>query len=253
MTYSIPLSSQPGQIRKGDQSLRVWTLQKALNSTGFKLALDGDFGDQTDSAVKLWQSMNRLLEDGVFGPSSSVVLANQLCGGPTGVPLGLVRGQVEAESGNWIVAVNWTVSGGVDCGYTQRRVYTPDLSKQDVILRAFDSEYQIGLLATRLRERSQLYSARPAVNSDEFAWRLSSLYHNWEYGADKLSETKISDLSPYWTAAKPAEEWPTNVGARFPGGEPVDTPLKWAKFYSLGAPSRKWPGATTKYVTDWTV
>lgn len=248
---SIPTTSTPYGIKKDDQGLRVWALQRAFNSLGYNLLEDGFFGNGTENTVIEWQNSNGLGADGIFGMQSSKRMAFLFDSQISNLPQGLVRGQMETESGNWIAAVNTLTPGGIDCGYTQRRVLSSDYNNQEVIRRAWDSKYQIQLLANRLKERHDVYITRIAVDTSEYAWRLASLYHNWPYGADVLSKTRISDLSSYWTTVKSASDWPTNIGAKFPNGELVDTPLKWAKFYSLGAPNRDWPGATTKYVTDW--
>lgn len=251
MLLIIPKTSTPYQIREGDVGLRVWAVQRGLNSVGYSLEEDADFGPNTQFSVAKWQSERGLGSDGIFGPGSSAELAHQFDSLISSglIPPGLTRGQVEVESGNWIAAVNWKIAAGVDCGYAQKRVYTIDQNDQQVVKRAFDSEHQINLLASRLSFKHQLYLG--GLNDAERAWRLASLSWNWPYGADTLSKTKVADLSSWWTLTKPPDQWPTSVGARFPGGAPVDTPLKWARYYALGAPERNWPGATAKYVSTW--
>jgi hypothetical protein len=245
-----PTTSFPYSIRKDDTGIRPWALQRGLNGVGWDLLEDAVFGDETEFAVKAWQGNHDLVADGLFGAVSSAALAKQFDNMQTGLPVGLVRGQMETESGNWIAAVNWSVPGGVDCGYTQRRVYASDFENQDVLRRAFDSSYQIGLLATRLKERKAVYRVRAAVQTDEFAWRLASLYHNYPTAADTISKVGYGGLSSYWTTP---QTWVQNIGAKWPDGLLVDTPLGWSKYYALGAPGRNWPGATTKYVNDWTI
>ncbi len=245
----IPKTSGPFQIKKGDPvSLRTWALQRALNGAGYDLLEDGVFKEATFAAVSDWQETRLLLPDGVFGPASSAELAKQLDGRRDDLPTGLIRGFTEAEGGNWIAAVNWSVAGGVDCGYVQRRVYSADYGNQDVIRRAFDSSYQIGLLAAQLRERKDTYRQAPLGTTDEFAWRLACLHHNYPYAAATLSKVRIKDLSAYWTSS---QDWVKAIGAHFPNGELVQTPIQWCKFYSLGAPDRQWPGSVTKYVSVW--
>lgn len=45
-------------------------LQAVLNKHSAGLAVDGDFGSVTDSAVRAYQSVNRLVVDGKAGPKT---------------------------------------------------------------------------------------------------------------------------------------------------------------------------------------
>ena len=55
-------------LRRGAGGHHVRGLQTALNKRSAGLSVDGDFGSVTDSAVRAYQSANRLVSDGVAGP-----------------------------------------------------------------------------------------------------------------------------------------------------------------------------------------
>lgn len=55
-------------LRQGNSGAHVRGLQVALNKRSAGLLVDGDFGSVTNSAVRTFQSVNRLTVDGVAGP-----------------------------------------------------------------------------------------------------------------------------------------------------------------------------------------
>ncbi len=55
-------------VHNGDSGAGVGAIQTALNAQGFKVTVDGDFGDKTEQAVKSFQAKNGLKQDGVVGP-----------------------------------------------------------------------------------------------------------------------------------------------------------------------------------------
>lgn len=56
--------------RYGSQGDEVKRLQQALNGAGYNLAEDGIFGEQTQKAVKNYQTANGLSVDGIAGPQT---------------------------------------------------------------------------------------------------------------------------------------------------------------------------------------
>ena len=54
-------------LSKGDKGETVKQLQELLNKFGYKLVVDGDFGNLTENAVKDFQSKNGLTVDGLAG------------------------------------------------------------------------------------------------------------------------------------------------------------------------------------------
>lgn len=63
-------------FRKGDNGACVEKLQAALSEKGFKVAVDGDFGTNTESAVKHFQTVFKVSADGVVGPQTWGVLGS---------------------------------------------------------------------------------------------------------------------------------------------------------------------------------
>lgn len=57
-------------LKQGSSGAHVRGLQTALNKRSAGIAVDGDFGSVTNSAVRTYQSVNRLVVDGVAGPKT---------------------------------------------------------------------------------------------------------------------------------------------------------------------------------------
>lgn len=56
-------------LRFGDSGAGVFKLQRRLNATmGISLDIDGEFGERTLRAVKMFQTLNNLKADGIVGP-----------------------------------------------------------------------------------------------------------------------------------------------------------------------------------------
>lgn len=66
VTPTIDFSTYP-VLRKGSKGLWVTLLQNGLVARGYNIKVDGDFGDETLSAVKSLQRQNGLVVDGVVG------------------------------------------------------------------------------------------------------------------------------------------------------------------------------------------
>ena len=64
---STPAVTMP-LLKKGSSGDAVKKLQQTLNSKGYKLSEDGDFGSKTEAAVKAFQKANGLEVDGEVGP-----------------------------------------------------------------------------------------------------------------------------------------------------------------------------------------
>lgn len=54
-------------LKMGDKGEEVRNLQQILNSKGYSLSVDGDFGTLTQAAVKNFQRTNGLTDDGIVG------------------------------------------------------------------------------------------------------------------------------------------------------------------------------------------
>lgn len=247
-------SSTVYTVDRGDRGVVVWAMQRGLNdvaraSMAPPLVEDGVFGKRTFLAVGDFQDSTGLKRDGRFGPKTSAkmgILLSQFV--TVAVPKGLLQGVIDAESGDLLGAVNRSVAGGIDCGYTQRRVLAADYGNEAVVRRAFDGLYQMNLLARSLRERHDAFFGRPGARSHERAWRLAALNHNYPYAADLISRGGTSSLSSYWTTT---QDWVVAIGARFADGVAVRTPLEWCQRYALASSAHNDPGVTTQFVTAW--
>ncbi|MGE0709636.1 MAG: peptidoglycan-binding protein [Planctomycetota bacterium] len=77
--------AQPAQtLRRGDAGQAVQELQAELARLGFQLAADGQFGPQTEAAVRTFQQARGLSVDGVVGPATARALEQALSGAPSG-------------------------------------------------------------------------------------------------------------------------------------------------------------------------
>lgn len=61
-------------LKKGAKGPAVKKLQESLNKNGAKLKPDGDFGKNTEIAVKQFQKKAKLRKDGVVGPMTEAAL-----------------------------------------------------------------------------------------------------------------------------------------------------------------------------------
>ncbi len=253
--FASPPSHTVYEFEKGDpDGVGVAALQVALNSRGYTpaLAVDGNFGDSTEAAVKWFQTSRNLYVDGVVGLKTQTKLADEfgrLARKTYTLPSGLIYGLIEAESSFRIAAVNWSQPGGVDVGYTQRRVYGPPWTESQVEA-GFDSQLQINKFAATTKAQYDKFadaSRYPAVQKKpipaEYAWRLACLHHNWPYASDRLA--KGYQLS----AIEPSDPWwPSTV--RFDNGQPVKTYRDWASYYAMGSRVNNHKGEVVRFAFD---
>ena len=71
---SSGLDGADARYSKGARGPAVENIQKELNAAGFNLAVDGNWGDQTEAAVRAFQQQRGLQVDGVVGPKTSAAL-----------------------------------------------------------------------------------------------------------------------------------------------------------------------------------
>lgn len=74
-------------LKNGSKGQAVINLQNLLNGTGANLMVDGNFGNHTETAVKHFQAMNSLTEDGVVGPNTWEALQ---VSSPTGIIISII-------------------------------------------------------------------------------------------------------------------------------------------------------------------
>jgi chitosanase len=63
-------------LRKGQKGKNIKILQERLNYYGARLIADGEFGNRTEIAVKIFQKNNNLDADGIVGPKTASYLNN---------------------------------------------------------------------------------------------------------------------------------------------------------------------------------
>ena len=71
-------------VRRGDTIFPVRSLQQLLRARNHPVAVDGDFGPMTESAVKAFQQSKGLTADGIVGPNTWPKLVVQVKKGSTG-------------------------------------------------------------------------------------------------------------------------------------------------------------------------
>lgn len=236
--FTNPPRTTKYSFRKGDVHLGVWGLQVFFDNLGYGPGtLDGVFGAKTDAAVRRYQKATNAKIDGIVGPQTQGRIVRSCVArapGGTSIPKGLVEGQIKSESGGLIAAVNSQVSGGVDLGFTQRRVYGPPYDPA-LVKAAISPLANVSRSATDLIGRYKTFSAR--VGKGEYAWRLAMLAHNWPSAADGLSRGRPISTTKRATWAP--------AGLKFPDGHAVTTWRDWAEYYALGSHTHRWPGMVT--------
>ena len=69
-TSVITPTNTKNYLQYGDTGSEVKTLQTKLNKVGYKLAVDGSYGDATKAAVKSFQTKYKLEIDGIAGKNT---------------------------------------------------------------------------------------------------------------------------------------------------------------------------------------
>jgi len=89
-------------VRQGDKAHPVPSLQYQLRARGHIVAVDGDFGPQTDAAVRAYQKEKKLAVDGIVGPQTWQALVVTARRGDQGDPVRSVQEefQYRNESGD---------------------------------------------------------------------------------------------------------------------------------------------------------
>jgi hypothetical protein len=218
-------------LKNGMANHSVWAFQLNLKRK-YDIVSDGVFGDATESIVRRFQTLKNLKVDGVAGIVTQRALALELIERTEGqfrtIPIGMLKGISEGESGWAVGAVNWSVGGGVDCGWMQRRVYFADDSDA-MFAQAFDGYTQFVRFAKECQDLHDQFR-RIGYVSDKRAWQLVILNHNWPAGADTLARGRTLSTS--------YASWVANIGV--PG---VTTPAQWADSYI---------NSKDMYIEDWT-
>lgn len=246
-------------LKEGMKGHEVWALQLNLNAaspnaiTPTKLEQDGIYGAKTRQAVVALQGLENQKVDGIAGLQTQRALAMTFI--PTAeemsrLPKGLIHSLIEGESGWAVGAVNFTVAGGFDAGWLQRRVL--DEQRTDVnVTEAFSGPVAIQHAAAELRNWKGIYNKRPGARTNEKAWEYSVLRWNWPAAADKFADGSIQN----W---RYTEKWTDQTGPHS-AIRSMDEPARWIK--AIGVPgvqtgfqwARHYIENKTTYVTNWNV
>lgn len=223
----------------------VWCIQVALNAAAVspQLVTDGSFGPHTKVAVEQIQSRLGIETDGVCGPETQ----HKLCAREAGIiqkgrtPKGLLLGICDGESGSIIPATSGLYGNGSrDYGPYQDNKTNPSEAELKV---AYSVNQQTRKTADEISAVYKRYRQMPGGSTDEKAWRLAVLYHNWPAAAEKIAKgegntwTYQADGRSY-KMSDPAQ-WIKNIGVAG-----VTTGWQWAEFYI---------DKKIVYVTSWTV
>ena len=81
---TLPQHGKGNYLRKGDKGIAVKELQLLLNWANqgtivVKLEVDGVYGEKTEKAVKFFQNVHHLVEDGEYGKICQTVPGNGAC------------------------------------------------------------------------------------------------------------------------------------------------------------------------------
>lgn len=90
-------------LKQGSKGENVYSVQLMLKSHGYSLTADGDFGPQTASMVKSFQSAHKLSADGVVGAQTWPALIVTTQQGSTGPAVMALQRQLNAHGQNLTV------------------------------------------------------------------------------------------------------------------------------------------------------
>ncbi len=105
-SMSLGRTNMPGNIspwpvvKIGLNGHPVKTLQHLLRARGHSVAVDGDFGPNTEAAVKAFQSANGLVADGIVGPVTWLALVVQVKKGSHGDAVRGVQEEFQFRNGS---------------------------------------------------------------------------------------------------------------------------------------------------------
>ena len=185
-------------LRKGDGGWDVFALQSAL-----AVSKDGAFGPVTDKAVRDYQTSAKLTVDGIAGIATQMSLALKHVWPVQAkheTPAGLIRGQVEKESGFQLGnhSARRTTDGthNWDVGPTQRNTLYASLQQ------GFDVPGSVAFLGNHLRRKHDEYASYSEVGDERRLWELAAGSWNAPAWADRLAKGQsLSESQRTWLEA----------------------------------------------------
>ena len=126
---NLSSASCPTYIQRGQHSGCVTELQSLLNHHGAELAVDGDFGPLTETAVRAFQAEKGLAVDGIVGPQTKSALYGVVTPPPSPPPgggaanmlnvaaaeVGVIEGSARANSYGASVGISLSTSSYAWC------------------------------------------------------------------------------------------------------------------------------------------
>src|SRR5690349_7265420 len=90
-------------VQQGNTGEKVFSIQLMLQAHGYSLSVDGDFGPQTTSTVRSFQSAHGLGVDGIVGPQTWPALIITTQQGSTGPAVQALQRELNAHGANLTV------------------------------------------------------------------------------------------------------------------------------------------------------
>jgi len=105
------VTSPSDNVKAGDKGDGVTKIQFALKAAGYKVTVDGTFGNQTDAAVRLFQKKVGLKVDGIVGKVTWAKLSAAPPGTATTVKPGTTATTVKGTTATTVKAGTTTTTG----------------------------------------------------------------------------------------------------------------------------------------------
>lgn len=227
MTW-IPAPNYRYAVGKGMSGADVWGCQLNVIAAGQKITADGIYGSQTEKAVKAFQGHRKISPaDGVCGPVTMRELCLVLSRAPADsqrLPDGLLKGLMANESGFIIPAYSRHPSDtGFDLGPYQQS-FPPGRSNEQSYAAAYNAKTMADLAARNMRQLKDRYRQAPHVATDEWAWQLAALSHNWPMAAQNLAN--IGSIYQNPSTDNEPQAW-----IQVASGGALSTPRQWVEHY----------------------
>jgi hypothetical protein len=255
MSYTLhPNEFFRTSLKIGMSGWDVATLQIALDDAdAADLAVDGEFGAATQTAVKVVQSKLNATPDGIAGPEtmSKVCVAASRSAQAGLCPHDLLKGLVLGESSGIIPETTPIYSNGSrDYGAWQRNELNPT---QERLRACYGPLTQARIAAKLLADAQHRFVTEPYCRESsrgaaECSWRLAVLFWNWETAAEAIAEGRGStwryqDSDGRLIGLADPAKWVEAIGAHH-AGKLIETGWEWATFYI---------DAKVVYVSSWVV
>lgn len=245
-------------FKAGISGWDVYALQVALNShqKTFPIQEDGVIGPDPDKSETIQcilreQKNHHLTVDGIAGSATQAaicIIEARTAEQASRVPIGLLRGIGEGESGLYFAAVsgpNWNNS--YDGGAIQENLTSSQIGSVSAWHRAFDLRWGFTDTGNKLRSKFDEYYGDPGAPTIKAGWYCAITYHNWPAAAEKMAAGQFDNWQYYAVDA--------NGNGRYYG---VDDPAYWVIAASGGrlSTARQWRDdyivTKTAYVKNWT-